>query len=344
MSLGYSVTIGSARFASAEVDRGQAQPLIAIESEVGIGGTGGWCHLDLGDPSWSQPAVGEAVEVELDAGDGATKVFTGEVELVERRATALLVRARDELAKLAHVEVEAAYEEVSAGFIVSDLCDQASAATGEIEDGPTFPSYLVHRGPRALRHAQRLAQLIGAELGSDGEGQVHFRRPGPPSPAHRLVWGEDLLAVELCTAAPSRDAYLVWGEGAAGSQGPERAHWLPTDLSGVSGEAQVSPGATPEAPGTVSPGAGTLPRTVIDGSIRSAEVAGELAQARAQLVALRPLTGHLRCLGRPDIQVGEWVELADLPSAGPSTPLQLRVLRVIHDFALGRGLLTRLEF
>lgn len=346
MAIAYSATIGSLSFGSSGVDRGQSRPLLAVDSEVGVGGAGGRCRLHLGDPSWVEVALEDAVHVELDAGDGAQTVFTGSVEQIDRRADALWIAAGDELAKLARAEVEAAYEEVSAGFIIKDLIDQAGAEAGEVEDGPTFPSYVVHRGPRALRHIQRLAELIGAELGSDAEGKVHVRRPQPPASAdHRLVWGEDLLCVELQASPATTDSYVVWGEGAAGSSGSDRGHWLPTDLSGVTGDAQIVPGATPGATGSVSPGSGPLARTVIDGAVRSAETASELAQARAQLVALRPVLGQVLCLGRPDIQPGQWIELSGLPSAStPALPLTLRARRVNHQFAAGRGLLTRLEF
>ncbi|MFV8750424.1 hypothetical protein ACNOYE_07720 [Nannocystaceae bacterium ST9] len=344
MAIAYSVSIGSLSFANEGRD---ARPLLGIETEVGIGGAGGWCLIQLGDPSWGDPALGDAVSVELDVGDGKTKVFTGEVEGVERRATSLWIRSRDALAKLARTEVEAAYEEASAGFIVGDLIDQAGADKGEVDEGPTFPSYVVHRGPRALRHIQKLAELIGVETGSDGEGKVHFRKPKPAGAAdHRLVWGEDLLTIQLERAAVQVDSFAVWGEGAGGSKGAERSHWLPTDLSGVTGEAKVSPGSQPGQAGTVSPGSsGPLVRTVFDGAVRSSDVAGDLAKARAELVALRPMLGHALVLGRPDIQPGDWVELADLPAGqGPASALTLRARRVIHQFAIERGLLTRLEF
>ena len=344
MAISYSVSIGAASFANEGRD---ARPLLGIETEVGLGGGGGWCLIRLGDPSWGDPAIGDPLSVELDAGEGKTTVFTGEVEGVERRATALWIRGRDALAKLARTEVEGSYEEASAGFIVGDLIDQAGADKGEIEEGPTFPSYVVHRGPRALRHIQVLAELIGVETGSDGEGKVHFRKPKPAGAAdHRLVWGEDLLEIAIERSATPVDSFVLWGEGAGGSKGAERSHWLPTDLSGVTGEAKVEPGATAGEVGSVSPGSrGPLVRTVFAGAVRSSDVAGELAKARAELLALRPLLGHCSLLGRPEVQPGEWIELADLPTGEDgSATLTLRARRVSHHFAIERGLLTRLEF
>jgi hypothetical protein len=317
---------------------------LALESQIGVGCSIGRCLLRLGDISWADPQIDDPITVQLDGGDGATVVFTGDVERISQHADALWVFGSDSLAKMARIEVESAYEEVTAGFIVKDLIEQAGAEAGEIEDGPTFPSYVVHRGPRALRHAQRLAELVGAELSSDGEGKVHFRRPRAEAAAHRLVWAEDLIELGLDQRTFIRDSFAVWGEGAAGTDGSERGHWLPTDLSGVSGEAAVSPGAAGETGRVTADSTGDFLRTTIDGAIRAAETAGDVASARAQLVALRPLAGHVVTLGRPSIMPGQWVDLVDLPSGNGGRTLCLRVRCVIQEFANHRGLLTRLEF
>jgi hypothetical protein len=338
MAITYEVTIGSQSLT------GSAQPLVGLHTEVGIGGAG-HCLVRLGDVSWTESAIGDALSVALDPGDGSHTVFTGVVEQVVQRADALLVQGWDALVKLARTEVESSYEEVTAGFIVADLIDQAGAEAGEIEDGPTFPSYVVHRGPRALRHAQRLAQLIGAELGSDGTGQIHFRRPADDAPEHQLVWGEDFIAIDIGEHAAAVDSFAVWGEGAAGTNGPERSHWLVTDLSGVSGQAAVQAGESGSTGSVTADSTGPLLRTSVDGAVRSAETASEVAQARAQLLALRPVRGHVIALGRPAIQPGQWVELAALPSgAGAERSLEVRVLRVSHELSLPGGLITRLEF
>lgn len=352
MAITYTIRIGSLRFANTGRD---ARPLLALETDVGIGGAGGWCLIQLGDPSWGTPALGDPVRVELDGGDRKTTVFTGEVEGVERRASSLWIRSRDALAKLARTEVEAAYEEASAGFIASDLIEQAGADKGDIDEGPTFPSYVVHRGPRALRHIQKLAELIGVETASDGKGKVHFRKPKPPGAAdHRLVWGQDLLSIDLSRSRAQVDSFAVWGEGAAGSEGAERSHWLAVDLAGVQGEAKVEPGRELGEIGRVAGGSsGPSVRTVFDGAVRSSTLASDLAKARAELIALRPMVGHVLLLGRPEVEAGDWIELAKLPAGTPpasafaqppASTLTLRARRVVHQFGSDRGLQTRLEF
>lgn len=354
MPIQYTVTCGSLRFANDfGVGATASRPLLAIETEIGIGGAGGRCALHLGDASWGDPELGAPVTVELDAGDGSHVVFTGEVDHVERRTGHAghrhrqFIRCGDALAKLSRAEVEGAYEEVSTGFIVHDLLDQAGAAdhAGTIEDGPTLPSYVVHRGPRALRHIKRIAEMIGAELGGDVDGNINLIRPQSSTLEHRLVWGEDLLALELSRVEVPVDSYTVWGEGAAGTQGPERGHWLVTDLSGVKGEAEVVAGVAGQPGSTVPGSTGARPTTVRDGAVRSVEVANDLARARANLVAVRPFVGQATALGDPTITPGSVVEIAGLPgSDGPASTLSLRARRVVHSFDMDRGLLTRVEF
>jgi hypothetical protein len=346
MTIRYQVTIGSTIFNNrAQPGLGQ-HTLVALDTELGTGGIGGECRVQLGHIGVAQPRLGDRVIVELDAGDGAVTVFTGEVTSINQQVAALNVRAQDSLAKLAHTEVESAYEEVSVGFIVQDLIAQAGGVQGQIEEGPTLPSYVVHRGPRALRHAQRLGNLIGAELFTDGEGKIHFQRPAEGGTISKFRWGQDLIGMDLRQHRLVCDSMTVWGEGAAGNQGPERGHWLPTDLSGVNAKAMLSAGV-PGEPGEVIQGSlGELPRTAMEGAVRSAETAADLVRARMQAKALRPLTGHAWIPGQPGITPGQWIEFFELPKGDGAADgsLKLRVRRVHHHFSLDHGLVSRLEF
>ena len=189
---------------------------------------------------------------------------------------------------------------------------------------------------------------MGADLYSEGDGKIHCQRAADGAATCQFTWGEDLIAVDLQQHTTVQDSVVVWGEGAAGTHGPERSHWLPTDLSGVQGQAAVT-WAGPGQPGTVSQGsAGESPRTRFDGAVRSAETAGDLASAQAQVIALRPMVGEVQALGRPEVLPGEWVDLLDIPAGetqgGATVSLKLRVRRVNHHFSTDAGLLTRLAF
>ena len=330
------VRIGS--LTASTTPKRQARQLLALAGELGMGGVGGRCVVEIADPSLSPPSLGDSVQVSLGKGDGTTPVFTGEVHAVTRTANAFRITAMDGLAKLATFDVEVAYENKSAGAIVKDVLGQAGVDAGTVEDGPTLGTWLMHKGPRALRHLQRLAELCGADLFSDGEGKVCFITPSTKGDEHTFKYGGDVLALHLEDATPGFDSFSVWGEGAASSQGAGKEHWLVKDLSSVNGKASVG-----EA-GSVTPGQeGDRPQLVLDGSVRSGEAAKAVAEALAAAVASRAVRGFLQVLGAPEVKPGDSVKVSGLPGDSVA-PGPLRVRRVRHRLDSRVGFVTRVDF
>lgn len=317
--------------------RRQARQLLSLVGELGMGGAGR-CVVELAEPSLSPPATGEAVTVSLGKGDGAQAVFTGEVRDVVRTATALRITAVDGLAKLATFDIETVYEGQTAGAIVRDVLGQAGVDTGTISDGPTLGTYVLHKGPRALRHLQRLAELCGADLFTDADGKACFVTSDEAGTEHTVEYAKDVLALHLATVPPAFDSAVVWGEGAASSQGAGKEHWLVKDLSSVSGKAALG------SERTVSAGQeGERPLLVLDGSVRSGEAAADIAQARMAAVAARAVRGFIEVLGMPGVVPGDTVKVDGLPgdSAGSGA---LRVRRVRHRLDARVGFVTRMDF
>jgi hypothetical protein len=340
MKIAYTIELGDQSLSS---HKGAGSRLVALEVERGIGGAGGRCELRLWSIDASRPATGDPLRVELDAGAGMHTVFTGEIQSIRGQADAWGIQGRDGLGRLADLELEKSYEEVSAGFIVKDLVDAAGAEAGELDEGPSFPRYVLHGGVRALQHAKRIAALVGADLYTDGEGRVHFRRPEADQVRHELRWKDDLLDVELVHRERSSDSLDVWGEGAAGTDGADREHWLPTDLSGVRGQATLEQDQESVAVGRL----GEHPRVLLDGALRSVDAAEDVAAALLQAQALRPFVGSVLVAGLPDVDPGDWIELRELPPAVHPSSAQTAKLRVRwlwHFLSPTRGLLTRLGF
>jgi Phage tail baseplate hub (GPD) len=320
--------------------RRESRKLLALHSELALSGSGGQCVLELAEPSLPPPSVGDAVQVSLGRGQGSTRVFTGAVADVTRTATALRITCADGLAKLARLDVEAAYEEMSAGAIVRDVLGQAGAEVGTVSDGPTLTSYLLHRGPRALRHLQRLAELCGAELFTDREGKVCFVSASEPGSAHTFRYGEHILELSLEDTEPTFDSVSVWGEGAASTQGAGKEHWLAKDLTSMNAKASLGP------KGSVLPGKeGARPLCVVDGALRSSQAIRQVAQGRVAALASRSARGFLRVLGDPAVGPGDQVVLQGLPSDRPALPASpLRVRRVRHHLDARQGFVTRMDF
>ncbi|WP_164013189.1 contractile injection system protein, VgrG/Pvc8 family [Pyxidicoccus trucidator] len=338
--IAYSVTIGSFK-ASSKAGQGNGA-VRSIVSELTMDGAGGRCTLELATSDSALPLPGDATTVSLDAGDGSVTVFTGVV--LETRATpdSATVVGTDALAKLARLDVCGAYESTTAGSIVSELVQKAGATAGTIEDGPTFPSYVLHRGPRALRHIQRLAEQCGFDVYTDGKGQVHFVPPADGGPDHTFVYRKQVLRAELRETPPALDGVEVWGEGAASTQGTEKGHWLVADLASVSGKAALG------SNGSVQAGsAGSLPREVRDGALRTGDDAATHAKARMTALASRPVRGFIEVLGAPAVKPGDTVQLNDIPKGHPVESLAsgkvLRVRGVRHTLSASAGFVTRME-
>lgn len=316
----------------------QARQLLSLVGELGMGGSGGRCVVELAEPALSLPAVGDAVTVSLGRGEGARPVFTGKVRDVARTTTALRITAVDGMAALATFDVEAVYENQTAGAIVRDVLGQAGVDTGTVSDGATLGLWVMHKGPRALRHLQRLAELSGADLFTDAEGKVCFVTADAQGAEHTFEYGKDVLALHLEAVPPAFDSVEVWGEGAASAQGAGKEHWLVKDLSSVNGKAAIGAG------GSVSAGQeGERPLQVVDGAVRTGEAARNLAQARMTAVAARAVRGFLEVLGTPGVVPGDTVKVEGLSGGTPggSSP---RVRRVRHRLDASVGFVTRMDF
>lgn len=340
-TVAYDVTIGSAR-ASSTSGKGTEQ-LLSLTSELTMDGAGGRCSLEIAASGASLPKPGDATSIKLDDGSESATVFTGEALEVGGSATAYVVVGIDGLSKLASLDVEGTYENATAGSIVGELIQAAGLKAGRVEDGPTFSRFVLHRGPRALRHLQRLAEACGFDLFTDGEGAVHFEPPRTGRADHSFKHGEVVLEMSLRALSPAYDGVVVWGEGAASSMGSAKDHWLVGDLAPVSGKASV------DASFTVMLGSeGKTPILVKDGAVRTGADAADQAEARMKAVASRKLRGYIAILGNPRIGPGDLVAIDGVPEGHAASELLqgnvLRVRRVRHTLSPKRGFVTRMEF
>lgn len=312
----------------------------ALRCEIGMDGVGS-LHLDLiVPPDASLPTVGQEITVELGLGDASGKVFKGEIDGVRATADGAALTAGDGLARLANTFVTGTYADQSAGQIASDLVGQAGLSAGTLADGPQLKSYVLFPGVSALAHLGRLGALAGADLCTDGEGKIHMITPNDAGASHTLTWGENLLELDLVAMPTARSGVDVWGEGAASSAGDDKAHWLPGDLGGVKGQADIT-GDPPFAAD-----AALRREFVRDGALRTGDAVSAVADARA--AAVRPVRGAILAMGAPTVAPGDVVSLSGLPSGHPLAQLvgsrSLRVRRVRHRFDTARGFTTRMEF
>jgi hypothetical protein len=337
----YDLTIGSQSASSKTRD--SERRLLSLVIELGMDGTGGRCIAELADAEYTPPEPGDPLVVRLDAGDDERRVFTGEVESVEATATSQRVAASDGLVKLARLDVEAAYAEVTIDSIVKELMQQAGVEPGTVEKGPRVPSFVLFKGPRALRHIQGLAELCGVDLYTDGEGKAHFAGPSTAGDLHSFQYGENVRELSIKEIEPVFDGVEFWGEGAASSQGADKYYWLPTDLSGVNAKASLA------GEGSVSSGgSGKRPRQLCSGALRFGEAVNDLAEACMQAVAGRRIQGYIKVFGSPGVTPGDHVKIEALPDHHTAAGIfkdakGLRIRRVRHVLDMQAGFVTRMD-
>ncbi len=342
MALSYAIALGGQQVSN---DAARSERLLlSLDVMLDMAGAGGACELRLGDPGGTLVNPGDAVTVDLDTGAGAQRVFTGRVDRVQLDATAQTVRACDGLRELARLEVDAAYEDVRTDFVVKDLLGRAGLTVGTVAPGFKLASLYLKREGGALRHLLQLARWCGADLYTDGTGKVHFTTPAEAGGTHSFRFTENVLRLDLQAVPPRWDGLEVYGEGAAASRGADKAHWLAKDLSGVAGKAAL------DAQGQVTAGrSGPHAQRWVLGAVRSAEAAGQVAQAHLRALAARWLRGSVEVFGEPAVMPGDTVALQGIPEGHALAallrgPHKLRVRGVRHRLTRQSGLVTRMEF
>jgi hypothetical protein len=307
-------------------------------------GYGNRCELLLGDAENTAPQANDSITVELDAGDGMQKIFTGIVDTVNITATEQHISAFDSLNHSVRLQTENSYEDVDADFVVKDILKQASISTGKIITGIHLAALVVSKNTAAIQQLLQLAQWCGADLYSDGEGKAHFTAAKDTGKQHSFQYGVNLQSLALQTIPPIYDSIEVIGEGAASSQGAEKFYWLAKDLSGVTGKAAI------DDKGMVKTGSlGKTPRRLILGAVRSGEAAKQVAENTMQVLASRWLRGRMLVMGAPQIKLADSIKVTDIPSKhSAATLLQgshtLRVRGICHTLDRKRGFITQVEF
>jgi hypothetical protein len=151
-------------------------------------GAGGRCVLALAATAYHpaearRPRDGRT----LDAGDGSRRRVHRRGRDRRRRPPARSGSTRATASsKLGRLEFDEVFEKQTAGKIARALLDAGGLSAGTVADGPSFPGYVLHRGPRALAHLQRLAEQCGVDVFTDGAGKVHFAGPDATRQAAHL--------------------------------------------------------------------------------------------------------------------------------------------------------------
>jgi hypothetical protein len=267
-------------------------------------------------------AAGDEVKLELDGGEGALQVFTGEVSSIRRSLRGVGITAHDGGLALGRYRPTLSIEGSTVGEIIEALASDAGVDTGTLEDGPKIALYVADGRAGALEEIARLAAFADALASFDGEGKLFVEAFGSSAHAGEMAWkyGRELLDLELERMRPDASSMTLVGEG-AGEAGSSQALWPIADFLGGS-----APAAGPEARRRAAP--------ELHGpdDATAASNAWMLRRARAEIRI------KLRAWLAPAVAPGtriELQELQELPAAIDASALIVR--QVVHVVDPDRG-------
>jgi phage protein D len=229
-------------------------------------------------------------------------------------------------AQLAKQRINQSYEQQTAGDIIRDLTSTASVDTDSIEDGITFPFYILDDRRTAYHHIANLAQKSGYLAYITPENKLNFTPFNAGQPVQTFTYGTDVLSLTVTESTPGISRVITIGEGAAGSQGQSAWNWLIKDPSAVQG----------------SSGDGDPNRELPDASLRSQDAAQQAADGKAIASIQLTLTGSLLVPGAPLVVVGSAIEVTDAPQDVLNGLFLVRTIR--HRFSKRDGFTTQIGF
>ncbi len=308
----YAITLGSQRFTSQ-----------ALEITVTLDTAPVVDALTAAFPAALEitAAAGDPVQLMFDD----EPVFAGTIEAVHRGFTQTRIRALNAGGALARFRPASTYEQVTAGQVVRNLCDDGGVDAGDIATGVALAFYAADPSRNAFEHIARVAQWSGAIARVTADDAVEMRVVKAAAAEVALRFGRELLSFDLESKATDFDAFVVAGEAGAGSASAPEAHRPTTDF--FSGNRPEGPSAT--SSWTSAP------------ALRTARAAATARAASKRAYGASRVRGHLTSVLRPALVPGLAVDVRDLPSTLPRVVLWLR--RVRHSIG-PRGATTRADF
>lgn len=290
---------------------------LEILREVNGGADEALLQLGLSQPLDAKP--GDELTVDLGYSGSLHRVFTGTVERMASGLASLEILALGAQAPLLRMRGDKAYVNQEAGEVFRALAGDAGAQVGKAEAGVPLSFYLADSGCSHWEHGLRLGLHSGNDVYADAGGKLVFAPINGDAPPVKLRFGVDLLQA-ACESGVVPEKAVRIPESPASSAGEETANWIAKDSGPHKGEAGEGAGGPRYHPWL---------RTQ------------EHAQASADALWLRRQreTRHaeVEMVGKPDLELGDTVELEELPAGGDGIYV---VLGLRHAFGLRSGFRT----
>ena len=321
----YRITLGGRVVDT--TDEPRASPVTALDVRLGLTASLDSASILLGRVGDLDPQEGDDAVIELGYGDDGLlqRVLTGVISAVEASLTVTRVLVHGAGVALSRLRVDRTFENQTAGAVVRSLASDAGMQTARIEDGPTFPAYVVDGRRPAFAHVRELADLGGMDAYVDADGALVLERFAGGRTVHVLEFGKHFTALEGMSSTPRAGTVEAWGAGGGGGRGGEAWAWLVKDFAPTRGVA----------------GSGAPTLLLERGALRTADAARAAADALGRDVTRDALRARLRMPGRPQALLGDAVRIQGGPAARLNTSLQIRGAE--HRLDKHGGFTTTLE-
>jgi phage protein D len=284
--------------------------------------------LTLGQIGDLKPARNDACTVEVGYADNGklTQVIAGKVIDVEPALKIRRVVGYTGAEILLRSFLDQTYEGRTAGAIVKDLASKAKVSVSTVEDGIEFPAYVIDGRRSFYHHMRDLADLCGFDLYFNSEDKLVFEKFTTGKAVHSFAYAKDILDVDLLETPPFAGVVEAWGESPTGTKGPDSWAWLTRNFSSSKGES----------------GSGK-PKLLLEiTSVRTKAAAQTAAAAYEVRIKRRTVRGRLLSLGRPEIKLGDAVQLKGMSDTSLNKNFQVRT--VTHRINKPGGFTTEIGF
>jgi hypothetical protein len=172
---------------------------------------------------------------------------------------------------------------------------------------------------------QDLAELCGFDLYINTDGKLVFEKFAGGKTVHVFEYAKHIITLDVLRTPPLAGLVEAWGESPAGSRSEDAWAWLTKDFSSSKGTA------------------GSGARLLLERSaLRTTDAARTAANAALTTIQRRTLRGQLRTIGRPEVKLGDAIQLRGVPDDSLNKNFQVR--SITHHITKQSGFTTEIGF
>jgi hypothetical protein len=322
----YRLTLGDQRVNT--TDEPRASTLVELTVSLDLDVPADAATLVLGRVGQLEPEVDDDATIDLGYvdDDELTQVLAGTVGVVDPGLVTSSVVVYSGAATLLRSVANETFENQTAGAIVRELARRAAVDVATVEDGSTFPAYVVDGRRGAFEHMLDLAELSGLDVYVNSEGAVVMERFVGGRTVHVLEHAKHILELDVLRSPPRAAAVEAWGESPGSARGTNAWAWLTKDFDDLHGSA----------------GSGSPLLVLERPALRSASAARRAAEAALTALQRRAVRGRVVTIGRPQVKLGDAIQLRGVPDEDANGNFQVR--SVTHRLRKDTGFTTEIGF